>query len=617
MRLRKTLLILCLFTISLSASARQPILELWRTVYPESVSDDVECGLCHQNTSFGGSPWNQYGQTLREELDGGSGSPEAIAQAIGLIELDHVDGLSSNVTYLDEIKAGFQPGWKVGNTNTLFSGSVNSPIENTGNNAPAVIAQSALDFPSEVPNPSNIVTQDIGNTATTLVLHEIASGLNAPVRAVRAPGIDGSLFVVEQTGKILRVDLASGQSTLFHDVSGDLVTLGAFGNYDERGLLGLAFHPDFATNGLFYTYQSEPVRASQNSSVDFVSISNNSLRHRSMVVEYRASDSSCNSFVKKVKNLMILDQPQFNHNGGDMVFDADGMLYISLGDGGNRNDVGPGHGLSGNGRDKETVLGTILRIDPLGSNSKNGKYGIPSDNPFVNESDPGLDEIFAYGFRNPYRMSFDAQTGELYAGDVGQGAMEEVDIVVKGGNYGWNIKEGEVFFYNPSVIPANATQTPYVSFSGPPSLPNDLVEPIAQYDRGEGISVIGGYVYRGSSIDAMQGLYIFGEYQGRLFRLDQSTGEIQEFLLQNENMESVGFDGLLYGFGQDADNELYAVTNASSSVISEDGKLLKLVEAGDVVTFPSATDENAICPPDESLCIPIKTSNGALATICL
>ena len=266
---------------------------------------------------------------------------------------------------------------------------------------------------------------------------------------------------------------------------------------------------------------------------------------------------------------------------------------------------------------KKTVLGSILRIDPLGNNSANGKYGVPANNPFVGVQ--GLDEIFAYGFRNPYRISIDSQTGDLYTGDVGQGALEEVNKVEGGGNYGWNLKEGKLFFYNPSRTPPNATGTPYVSTVGPPTLPSDLKEPIAQYDRGEGISVIGGYVYRGSEIESLIGQYVFGEFQGRLFKLDpdDTNGLIEEFLYQNQNMESVGFDGLVYGFGQDANNELYVVTNAESSVVSEEGKLLRLVQAGESPSFPSAEGESAMCPPDETLCIPIKTTNGGLATICL
>ena len=339
------------------AQGREPYLvDDWRPIYPDSVSDDAECGLCHQDTLNGGSPWNQYGQAIREALE----RPDVanVAAAITLVENDHIDGDDANVTFLDEIKAGFQPGWKVGATNTLFSGDPSSPNENPGNTAPAAIASSALDFPDEVANPQNIVPADIGNTGITLELHMIASGLNAPVRAVRAPGIDGSLFVVEQTGKVKRVDLSTGQTSTFMDVGSDLIDLGVFGgDYDERGLLGLAFHPDYQENGLLYTYQSEPVRPSQDGDVDFVAVSNNSNRHRSMVVEYRASDPSCNSFVRKTRNVMILDQPQFNHNGGDMVFDSDGFLYISLGDGGGSNDQGPSHGPLGHGRNKENSIG--------------------------------------------------------------------------------------------------------------------------------------------------------------------------------------------------------------------------------------------------------------------
>ena len=258
-----------------------------------------------------------------------------------------------------------------------------------------------------------------------------------------------------------------------------------------------------------------------------------------------------------VRELMRIDQPQFNHNGGQLAFGPDNMLYLGLGDGGSSDD-GPlnGHGEKGNGRDATNPLGTILRIDPLGTDSANGQYGIPTDNPFVAADDERLDEIFAYGFRNPYRFSFDRETGDLVAADVGQNEVEEIDVVVSGGNYGWNYKEGS-FFFDP-----NGNARGFIA-EDPGGLPTDLIDPIAEYDRSEGHSVTGGFVYRGAEIPALTGAYVFGDWSseffvplGRLFHLD-AENNIHE--LQLTNRDKYGM--LLTGFGEDARGELYALGN--------------------------------------------------------
>jgi len=587
------------------AYAFPSILETWRNTYPNSTADDISaagCQLCHAN-SGGGSPWNAYGWALRGELGSNGGDLDA---ALGALERLRVDGNLVFANSLDQINNNFQPGWTEGNRNTIYFSDGTAEANQA---PPSLPSTTAYDFPSVVGNPipSNI---PVGSNLNTL---QIADGFNAPLRAVKAPGINGSLFVVEQTGKIFRVDLASGEKTLFHDVSADLVRLST--RYDERGLLGLAFHPDYQRNGLFYTYQSEPRRASQDALVDFSTLSGNqNPNHRSMLVEYKASIPSCNSTIQKQNNVLIINQPQSNHNGGDLVFDAMGNLYVSLGDGGARDDVGLGHGQFGNGRDSNTVLGTILRIDPLGTSSANGQYSVPTDNPFV-ANNMGIGEIYAYGFRNPFRMSFDAQTGELYTGDVGQGDLEEIDIVVNGGNYGWNWKEGSFFFYRTVV------QT-YVSDVAPPNLPSDLVDPIGEYDHDEGISITGGYVYRGSALGDLQGKYIFGDYsgsnfssgQGRLLYLDPTTSEIAEFQL------SPALPGYLTGFGQDANNELYAVTNDRSSPSGINGELVKLIGPGGQSNPPASQGESAECltpEPSEDICVPISASNGSVAVICL
>jgi len=215
-------------------------------------------------------------------------------------------------------------------------------------------------------------------------------------------------------------------------------------------------------------------------------------------------------------------------------------LYIALGDGGNANDVGDGHNAAtGNGQDPTTVLGKVLRIDPHGNNSANHQYGIPTDNPFVNATTPNtVKEIYSYGFRNPYRFSFDSGgTHQLIVADVGQDNIEEIDKVTKGGNYGWHYKEG-TFAFDPtnghvtsdlSTVPTNLTD--------PNGSAITLTDPVAEYDHTQGIAIVGGFVYRGSLLPQLQGKYVFGDFSrsfgapsGRLFYLDLTTGEISEFL---------------------------------------------------------------------------------------
>ena len=598
MSLRNLSLLLCLMAWSGPVFAFDDFLDAWRAYYPDSNSDDIGgdvdggCQLCHANPG-GMEPWNEYGWVVRQAyIESGS-----IDITIGFEEAeDDTFGDPTGATVLNQINNHYQPGWMEGAVNTLYE--VGNQIPNQS--PPDTLASTtALDFPdpNEITDP---IPGGIPTGAVNIQLATIAGDFNAPVSAVRAPGINGSLFVVEQTGRIFRVDLDTGAKTLFHDVSGSLVNINP--NYDERGLLGLAFHPDYANNGLFYTYQSEPRRAFEDGEVDFSTTS--SPNHRSMIVEYKASDPSCNSFIREQKNLMIIDQPQSNHNGGDLAFGPDGYLYIALGDGGGADDRGQGHGPNGTGRDNTNPLGAILRIDPDGDNSANGKYGIPGNNPFVGGGDPGVDEIFAYGFRNPYRMSFDVQDGDLYTGDVGQAEIEEVDIVTLGGNYGWNWKEGSFFFYS------NAELGRFISETPPPGVPNDLVDPVAEYDHDEGVSVISGYVYRGARIPSLQGRFVFGEYLSRLFYLD-SSDDIQEFFLNGALQNRV------YGFGQDADNELYVVTNNTGNPAGTEGTLEKIIPAGGNSPPPDNTGESAQCPPSDDLCIPIVTANGNVAFVCL
>jgi glucose/arabinose dehydrogenase len=399
----------------------------------------------------------------------------------------------------------------------------------------------------------------------------VSDGLVSPVWGTNAPGLPDHLFVVDQAGQLHAIDLTTGDRTVVLDVSDRLVTLGAFGpgTFDERGFLGMAFHPDYATNGLLYTYTSEPVTADADFSTMPEGVAPN---HQSVVTEWQSSDPSDPTAAvdpSSARELLRIDEPQFNHNAGALVFDNSGNLLIALGDGGAADDQGVGHVPGGNGQDPSNPLGDILRIDPGGDDGANAAYGIPADNPFVGD-DGVLDEIFASGFRNPFRISVDAPTGTIWAGDVGQNDIEEIDIVVAGGNYGWRIKEGS-FLFDP-----NGDDPGFVTDRSPGE-PAGLIDPVAEYDHDEGIAVVGGFVYRGEAIPQLDGRYVFGEFvdpdtgAGRLLYL-APNGRIAEFRLEGQDNVSA----FVLGFGQDAAGEIYVLTNETSVPFGETGAVHRL-----------------------------------------
>jgi len=267
------------------------------------------------------------------------------------------------------------------------------------------------------------------------------------------------------------------------------------------------------------------------------------------------------------KELLRIDKPQFNHNGGMVEFGPDGFLYISTGDGGGGNDLGPGHNPeTGNGQDKNVVLGKILRIDVNGKNSANGAYGIPKDNPFA--AGGGAREIYAYGLRNVWRFCFDGST--LIAADVGQNQIEMVRRIEKGGNHGWRLKEGTFKFNKNGIIePADS------------SLPAGLIDPVLEYDHSEGTSITGGYVYRGKALPALVGKYVFADYRsrekpttGRLFVGDLEKKTILELKIGADD-RVLGF--LPKGFGQGADGELYIAGSVIQGPAGETGSVVKIV----------------------------------------
>jgi glucose/arabinose dehydrogenase len=383
-----------------------------------------------------------------------------------------------------------------------------------------------------------------------------------------APGDTERLFIVDQSGPIVAIDLATEAQSIFLDLSGLLVPLGAFGpdSFDERGLLGLAFHPAYATNGLLYTYTSEAVGGT----ADYSTIPPGEVPdHQSVVREFQTPDpgdpaSTPNAAMSRV--LLRLDEPQFNHNAGALAFDANNHLYVAVGDGGNADDEGTGHGATGNGQDTSNPFGAILRIDPLGNDSANGQYGVPATNPFKGQAGQA-EEIFAWGFRNPFRIAFDMQTGDLYAADVGQNDIEEIDVVTLGGNYGWNLKEGSFFFSGNGANDGSVSDTD-------PGVPANLIDTIAEYDHDEGIAIIGGFVYRGSALAALAGRYLFGDFgsfaadDGHLFYLD-ANNEPRAF--------DVGALPLaILGFAQDADGEIDVLTNTTGTPFGTTGTVLRI-----------------------------------------
>lgn len=416
-------------------------------------------------------------------------------------------------------------------------------------------------------------------------LQQTATGLTAPVVLTSPNDGSGRLFIADQIG-LVRVILPGGtmQEQPFLDIIGRIVPLNP--QYDERGLLGLAFHPDFRNNGRFFVYYSAPLRQGAPSGWN----------HTSVISEFRVSATNMNmANPASERIIMQVDQPQANHNGGQLAFGPDGFLYISLGDGGGANDVGPGHPATGNGQDTTTLLGSILRIDV----NQGTPYGIPPDNPFVGNTAAGRPEIYAWGFRNPYRISFDAGgTNQLFVGDVGQNLWEEVSIVTRGGNYGWRIKEGTHCFdpNNPNNPPATCPDR------GPRGEP--LIDPIIEHGHNQGIAIIGGYVYRGRDIrlQADDRLYVFGNWtatpstpDGRVYVAMPPASGSGLWTFRPINFPRLSQNGrlgrYLLAFGQGPNNDLYLLTTMNTGPTGRTGTVFRMVPSGGDIPVPQATVE--------------------------
>ncbi len=398
-------------------------------------------------------------------------------------------------------------------------------------------------------------------TVRLATVGKLPASAGAPLWGTHAG--DDRLFVAGQRGQVWILQDGEFLDTPFFD-TGDVedgLSLIAGG---ELGLLGIAFHPEYARSGaagegLFYTYTSESIG---DNTPDFFHPELGPTRgsNHSVIREWQLDPSDANHIDHaNSRVLMRIQQPQGNHNGGAMVFDRSGNLYVGLGDGGGGQDASGGIGNGndghtnspggdaphGNAQDRTNILGSIIRVDPLGTNSANSQYGIPANNPFVGQSGV-VEEIWAYGLRNPFRMSFDRQTGALWAADVGQGQREEVNRVLPGSNYGWVTREG------------TRDNFPYDT--------EGLVDPVGEYTHADGSAVIGGFVYRGSVLPGLRGTYVFGDLEFRalrLFTMDTSTGLIERLQLAPGG-DTIFAD--LHGFGEGADGELYALFSSGDVV---------------------------------------------------
>ncbi len=392
------------------------------------------------------------------------------------------------------------------------------PFTSTPSPAPPTALPTLAASPTDTPEPPPTLTatQPPGQStpqppdSNAYALRKIVSGLDEPVDLTHAGDGSGHLFVIEQPGRIRIVQNGELLPDPFLDIEPLVNSRG-----NEQGLLGLAFHPDYAANGLFF--------------VNYTDVNGDTA-----LVRYAVSADPNRADPASAKVILQVHQPFPNHNGGNLVFGPDGYLYIGLGDGGSAGDP------QGNGQNLNALLGKMLRLDI----DHGDPYAIPPDNPFVGRSD-ARPEVWAYGLRNPWRYSFDRATGDLYIADVGQNTYEEVDFQPAGDrggeNYGWNKYEG------------------FHAFGGGPT--DGLTMPVAEYAHAVGgCSVTGGYVSRGPSLPALSGVYLYGDYcSGQVWALYRAASGWENVALFNASF-------LISSFGEDEAGELYLLDHGGGAV---------------------------------------------------
>jgi glucose/arabinose dehydrogenase len=421
------------------------------------------------------------------------------------------------------------------------------------------------------------------NSVPNIDLKLITEGLGAPMALAPIPDGSGRMLLAEQSGIIHLLDRDGKKPEQpFLDLRARMVTINK--GMEERGLLGLALHPQFKSNHKFYVVYSAPLRTNAPPKWD----------HAERLSEFKTADADSSTADPASERVILeIDQPDWNHNSGRIAFGPDGYLYLSVGDGGAHNDVGDvargrEHPPEGNGQKLDTLLGKVLRLDV----DRGSPYGIPKDNPFA-DGKKGLPEIFAYGLRNPWGMSFDrGGKHDLILADVGQDRWEEINVIVNGGNYGWRLREGFDGFdpKNPRTAPTNAVT---VGANGKP-----FVDPVFTYKtlRGRGtdpeaygVTITGGYVYRGKALPALVGKYIFADWS-RSMAIPDGTLLVATIPsshaagarwtvepLAVKDFPNGRIKSFIWALGEDADGELYVLANGINSAFGTRGKVFKLV----------------------------------------
>jgi glucose/arabinose dehydrogenase len=483
---------------------------------------------------------NQSGNLVIGDITGGFGRVSVEIKNTGDETVNDVDwnisitgGLLGLINaYNEDTIDSIEPDETVIINSKFFFGIGRINVEVNANNLDKYASGRILILPVTI-FPEEIVEFDI-----------VASGLNSPVVMANAGDSSNRLFIADQTGIINIIENDDLLTDPFLDITEKVVTLNQA--YDERGLLGLTFHPDYENNGRFFVYYSA---AKEGQGID----------HESILSEYSVSGDPNIADPNSEKIIFRVDQPESNHNGGQIEFGPDGYLYIGLGDGGGAGDV---HGTIGNGQDINTSLGSILRIDV----DSEEPYTIPPDNPFVGSD--GLDEIYSWGFRNPWKFSFDRDDGTLFVADVGQDEWEEIDIVENGINYGWRIMEGNNP-YDPDLADLLGIDI------------ETLGKPIHEYSHSIGKSITGGYVYRGIESPKLFGKYLFGDWSssfvvpnGKIYYLEEVSPDVWE---RFELRPSEQFNRFVLSFGEDENGELYLLSKTTLGPTGDTGDVRRII----------------------------------------
>lgn len=420
-----------------------------------------------------------------------------------------------------------------------------------------------LASPSPSPSPKASPSPDVA-------VQTVVSGLTAPVGLVAVPGDATHVVIIEQTGLISRLDFTTGATTPYLDLRDRVVPLRP--DYDERGLLGVAFHPDFATNGRLFAYYGAPLRAGAAAGQD----------HTDTLSEFRVDPAQPDRADPSSERIVLqFEQPQFNHSGGGLGFGPDGMLYLGTGDGGGQGDASEGHSAGGNAQDLAKLNGKILRLDVDGKRP----YAIPTDNPSLGTG--ARPEIYAYGLRNPWRLSWEpGGDRRLIVSDVGYGRFEEIDTVASGGNYGWRIREGAHCL----DVDAPLTEPTTCATAGADGKP--LIDPVLEYaHRSVGVAVVGGYVYEGAAIPALHDRYVFADFSadpnndlsrplGSLLVATPAATPGDPWQRGRLTVAGGPLNRFVTGLGQDGAGELYVLTRTNLGPIGATGEVLKIVAPG-------------------------------------